>query len=126
MGDLVGGSRRVAEVIDQFLHRRITGRNEVNGLHRRQRFAFLIDILHQGDALSADVVHLATCGHHPHGKLINHQDPPFHSCRLLLLLDYLIHDLCTEKKGFITRMINPLATTIIMRQNFDYFSQTAK
>lgn len=103
MGDFVSGSCRITEVIDQFLHRRITRRDEVNGLHRRQRFALLIDILYQGDTLCADVVHFAAGGHHSHGELIHHQNPPFYStCCLLLLLDHLVHNLCNMRE-----LINP-------------------
>lgn len=95
MGDLVSSSCRITKVVDQFLHRRITGRDEVNSLHRRQRFAFLIDILYQSDTLRADIVHLAARGHHPHGELIHHQDSPFYpTCCLLFLLDHLVHNLC--------------------------------
>lgn len=99
MGDFVSGSCRVTEIVDQFLHRWITRRDEVNGLHRRQRFTLLIDILYKGDTLSADIVHLATGGHHSHGELIHHQDPPFYpTCCLLLLLDHLVHNLCDVRE----------------------------
>lgn len=99
MGDLVGGPRRIAEVVDQLLHRRVAWRDEIDRLHRRQRLALLVDVLNQGDALGADVVHLAARRHHPHRELIHYQNPPFYpTCRLLLLLDHLVHNLCDVRE----------------------------
>lgn len=109
MGDFVSGSCWITEVIDQLLHRRITRRDEVDGLHRRQRFALLIDILYQGDTLSADIVHLAAGGHHSHGELIHHQDPPFYpTCCLLLLLDDLIHNFYDVRKIITDKFLREL------------------
>lgn len=67
VGYFVNSSGRIAEVFDQLLDRGIARCDQVDRLHGRQGFPFLVDIFHQGDALSTDIVHFAACRHHPHG-----------------------------------------------------------
>lgn len=59
VGDLIGCPRRITEVIDQLLHRRIAGCDEVDRLHRRQGFTLFVDVLYQGNTLGANIMHLA-------------------------------------------------------------------
>ena len=49
------------EVPDETLDAALGGRNEVDGLHGRQRLAVLVDRLHDGDTLRREVL-LEDCG----------------------------------------------------------------
>ena len=53
-----------------------------------------------GDALSTDVMHLTTSGHHSHGQFVDNQNPPadFAVGSRFLVLDNLVHDFFEEKE----------------------------
>lgn len=51
-------------------------RYQIDGLHVRQWFPFLANILHDGDSLGGNLVHLATRGDHSHSQLIDNQHFP--------------------------------------------------